>query len=155
MPLTATAIELVKVPEAEWPPGWRRGPGGRPYEDAAARMADTMNLHAVAKSRGWAVFALADGKSDNVPYPDYGDALKSTRWDRDRYVYLQIPMGGVSDPAEMQGVLDYARTLHDMGARMPDPRDFHAGDRHFPYHQPPVLRGDWAQQIRNLTRKCN
>lgn len=148
-------MELLKAPEAEWPPGWRRGPGGRPYSDAAARMADAMNLHAVAKSRGWAVFALADGKSDNVPYPDYGDALKSTRWDRDRYCYLQIPMGGISDPAEMQGVLDYARTLHDMGARMPDPRDFGAGDSSFPYHAPPVLRGDWAQQIRNLTRGSN
>jgi hypothetical protein len=118
-------------------------------------MADTMNLHAIVKTRGWAVFALADGKSDNVPYEDYGDALKSTRWDRDRFVYLQIPMGGVSDPAEMQGYLDYARTLHDMGGRPPDPRDFHAGNRDFPVHAPPVLRRDWAQQIRNLTRGSN
>lgn len=133
--------------------GWRRKPGGRPYSDAAARMADTMNLHAVAKSRGWAVFALADGRSDNVPYDDISDAYRAMKWDRDRYAYLQIPAGGVNDPAEMQGVLDYARTLHDMGARMPDPRDVRASDRDFPYHQPPVLRGDWARQIRELVRK--
>lgn len=146
MPLT-TATEL--------PPGYRMGPGGRPYSDAAARMADTMNLHSVAKSRGWAVFALADGRSDNTAYEDYGAALRSTGWDRDRYLYLQIPMGGVNDPAEMQACLDYARTLHDMGARLPDPRDFHAGDRDFPYHAPPVMRVDWARQIRNLTRGSN
>jgi len=151
--LQATAIELLKVPETEWPPGWRRKPGSRPYSDAAARMADTMNLHAVAKSRGWAVFALADGRSDNIPYEDISDAYRAMKWDRDRFVYLQIPMGGVNDPAEMQGVLDYARTLHDMGARMPDPRDVEASDRDFPYHQPPVLRGDWARQIRELVRK--
>ena len=138
----------------ELPPGYRMGPGGRPYSDAAARMTDVMNLHAIARSRGWAVFALADGRSpDMTPYEDIGDAYRAMKWDRDRYLYLQIQAGGVPDPAEMQAVLDYARTLHDMGARMPDPRDFNATDRDFPYHQPPVLRGDWAQQIRNLTKK--
>jgi hypothetical protein len=153
--LQDTAVKLKATPEAEWPPGWRRGPGGRPYSDAAARMADAMNLHAVARSRGWAVFALADGKSDNTAYETRDDALRAKRGDRDRCLYLQIPMGGVSDPAEMQGCLDYARILHDMGARMPDPRDFHAGDREFPYHVPPVMRSDWARQIRNLTRGSN
>ncbi len=148
-----TAVKLKDTPEAEWPAGWRRLPGGRPFSDAAARMSDTMNLHAVAKSKGWAVFALADGKGDNTPYETYEDALRSARWNRDRYLYLQIPAGGVNDPAEMQGCLDYARTLHDMGARLPDPRDFHAPDRDFPYHQPPVLRGDWMRQIRELARK--
>jgi hypothetical protein len=139
----------------DWPPGWRRLPGGRPYSDDAARMSDTMNLHAVAKSKGWAVFALADGRSDNVPYETYDDALRSTKWNRDRYLYLQIPAGGVSDPAEMQGCLDYARTLQDMGARLPDPRDMHAGDRDFPYHQPPLMRADWGRQIRELLRRGN
>lgn len=148
-----TAVKLKDTPQAEWPPGWRRGPGGRPYSDAAARMADVMNLHAVAKSRGWAVFALADGRSDNTAYETYDAALRSARWDRDRFLYLEIPRGGVQDPAEMQGCLDYARILHDMGARMPDPRDFHAPDRGFPYHQPPVMRADWARQIRELARK--
>jgi hypothetical protein len=150
-----TAIALMKVPQDDWPPGWRRGPGGRPYSDDAARMADVMNLHAVARSRGWAVFALADGRSDNTAYETYGDALRAKRWDRDRYLYLQIPMGGVPDPAEMQGCLDYARVLHEMGARLPDPRDFHAADRDFPYHAPPLDRADWARQIANLTRRSN
>jgi len=127
--------------------------GRRPYTDDARRMADAMNLHAVAGARGWAVFALADGRSDNVAYESYDDALRSKRHDRDRYLYLQIPRGGVQDPAEMQGCLDYGRALQKMGARLPDPRDFNAGDRDFPYHQPPVLRGDWAAQIRHLARK--
>lgn len=151
--MTVTAVQLKDTPESEWPAGWRRGPGGRPYSDDAARMADTMNLHAIVKARGWAVFALADGRSDATPYETYGDALLAKRWDRDRYIYLQIPMGGVNDPAEMQGCLDYARILHDMGARMPDPRDFNAGDREFPYHQPPAMRSDWSRQIRALTAK--
>lgn len=121
--------------------------------EASRRMADTMNLHAVARSRGWAVFALADGRSDNVPYDDIGDAYRAKRWDRDNYLYLQIPAGGVNDPREMAACLHYARTLHDMGYRLPDPRDFNAPDRNFPVHTPPVLKQDWARQIRNLTKK--
>jgi hypothetical protein len=128
-------------------------PSGRPYSDAARRMADTMNLHAVAKSRGWAVFALADGTSDLVVYESRDDAYLAKRWDRDRYLYLQIPAGGVNDPAEMQGCLDYARALHTAGARLPDPRDFNAGDRDFPYHEPPVMKSDWSRQITALAAK--
>lgn len=127
----------------------------RRYTDAARRMADTMNLHAIVKSRGWAVFALADGRSDSTAYETRDDAVRSTRWDRDNYLYLEIPAGGVNDPAEMQGCLDYARGLHKMGYRLPDPRDFHAPDREFPVHQPPLMRSDWASQIRELTRKAN
>lgn len=151
--MQVTAPELMKTPESEWPPGWRRLPGGRPFSDAAQRMADTMNLHALAKAKGWAVFTLADGRSDSTAYETYAEALRSARWDRDRYLYLQIPAGGVSDPAEMQGCLDYARVIHDLGGRLPDPRDFNAGDRDFPIHQPPVMRRDWSRQIRNLLRK--
>jgi hypothetical protein len=115
-------------------------------------MADTMNLHAVAKSKGWAVFALADGHSDNVPYEDISDAYRAMKWDRDNYLYLQIPAGG-ADPAEMQACLDYARMLHDAGCRLPDPRDFNNSARDFPFHHPPVLRQDWARQISNLIKR--
>lgn len=126
---------------------------GRPYTDAARRMADALNLHAVAKSRGWARFALADGRSDGIPYETRDDAVRSTRWDRDNYLYLQIPAGGVGDPAEMQGCLDYARALNKAGYRLPDPRDLQAPDHGFPYHVPPVLRGDWRRQIDYLAKK--
>jgi hypothetical protein len=125
----------------------------RPYTDDARRMADTMNLHAVVKAKGWAVFALADGTSDNTAYETIGEAYMAKRWDRDNFLYLQIPAGGVNDPAEMQGCLDYARALHKAGYRLPDPRDFNAPDRDFPVHQPPALRTDWASQIRLLARK--
>jgi hypothetical protein len=127
--------------------------GQRPYTDDARRMADAMNLHAVAKTRGWAVFALADGRSDNTAYETLDDAHRSKRWDRDNFLYLQIPAGGVNDPAEMQACLDYARALHKAGYRLPDPRDFHAPDRNFPVHQPPVMRVDWGRQIRELARR--
>lgn len=126
---------------------------GRPYTDAARRMTDVMNLHAVCKSKGWAVFALADGKSDNVAYETREDAVRAKRWDRDNFLYLQIPAGGVHDPAEMQGCLDYARALHGAGYRLPDPREFNSADRDFPVHQPPVMRTDWARQIRHLAKR--
>ena len=58
----------------------------------------------------------------------------------------------MNDPAEMQACLDYARALHKAGYRLPDPRDFHAPDRGFPVHQPPVMRVDWARQIRELAK---
>lgn len=128
--------------------------GKRPYTDDARRMADTMNMHALAGSKGqWAVFALADGKSDQTAYPVLDDAHRSTRWRRDDYLYLEIPASGCPDPAEMQGCLDYARALHKAGYRLPDPRDFHAPDRNFPVHQPPVMRRDWARQIRELAKR--
>lgn len=128
-------------------------PSGRPYTDAARRMTDAMNLHAVCRSRGIAVFALADGSTDNVAYETRDEAVRAKRWDRDNFLYLEIPAGGVSDPAEMQGCLDYARTLHAHGCRLPDPGEFRNGARDFPFHAPPVMRSDWATQIRNLTRK--
>lgn len=128
-------------------------PTGRPYTDDARRMADVMNLHATLKSRGIAVFALADGRSDNIPYETLDDAYLAKRWDRDNFLYLEIPAGGVNDPAEMQACLSYARALHKAGYRLPDPRDFHAPDRQFPVHQPPVMRGDWARQIRELAKR--
>jgi hypothetical protein len=127
--------------------------GTRPYTDDARRMADCMNLHAVAKAKGWAVFALADGRSDNIPYEDLDAAHRSQKWDRDNFLYLQIPAGGVNDPAEMQACLDYGRALHKAGYRLPDPRDFNSPDRAFPVHQPPVMKSDWARQIRELARK--
>jgi hypothetical protein len=128
--------------------------GRRPYTDDARRMADVMNMHAVAKSRGWAIFALADGRSpDNTAYEGLEDAYRAMKYNRDNYLYLQIPAGGVNDPAEMQGCLDYARGLSKMGYRLPDPRDFHAPDRGFPVHEPPVMRRDWARQIRELAKR--
>jgi hypothetical protein len=126
---------------------------GRSYTDDARRMADVMNLHAVCKSRGWAVFALANGTSDNVAYETREEAVMAKRWDRDNFLYLQIPAGGVNDPAEMQACLDYARALHKAGYRLPDPRELNSADREFPVHQPPVMRTDWARQIRNLAKK--
>lgn len=148
------SVELQKIPQDDWPPGWHCAPGGKPYEDAAARMADAMSLHAVARSKGWAVFALADGRSDNTPYETLDDAYRSTKHDRDRYAYLEISPNHC-DPVIMQAFLDYARMLHDAGGRMPDPRDFRAGDYNFPYHAPPLMRVDWSRQIRDLLRKAN
>ena len=126
----------------------------KPISDDARRIADAMNLHAVARSKGWVVFALADGRSpdNNTPYENISDAYRAMKWDRDRYIYLEIQAGGVIDSV-IQGYLDYARMLHDAGARMPDPRDWDATDRDFPYHTPPLMRSDWSRQINELVNK--
>ena len=77
---------------------------GRTYTDDARRMADMMNLHAIVKSKGWAVFALADGRSDGIPYDDISDAYRAKKWDRDNFLYLQIPAGGVHRPGRNAGM---------------------------------------------------
>jgi hypothetical protein len=126
----------------------------KPISDAARRIADSMNLHAVAKSKGYAVFSLQDGRSpdNNTPYENLGDAYRIMKWDRDNYIYLEIQSGGVVDEI-IQAYLDYARMLRDNGGRMPDPRDFNAPDKDFPYHTPPLLQADWQKQISELVKR--
>lgn len=89
--------------------------------DAARRIADEMNLHAVAKSDGWAVFRLSDGRPfDHNPYPFRVAAVKATGWDRDRFLYLEIQPDGMQ-LQHAQACLDFARMLHDAGFRIPSP----------------------------------
>lgn len=91
------------------------------YGDDARRIADEMNMHAVAKSEGWAVFRLSDGSPfDHVPYARRTDAVKATGWDRDRFLYLEIQPDGMSGK-EADAVLRYARMVHDAGFRIPSP----------------------------------
>lgn len=91
------------------------------WPDDVLRVKDTMDLHAVAKAKGWAVFALADGTPlDNTPYPTWNDAVKAAKWDRDNYMYLEIQPDGMPY-REANAVLTYARIVHKMGHRIPDP----------------------------------
>jgi hypothetical protein len=123
--------------------------------DDAKRMSYGMNMLAILGERGkWASFALADGRGDNTPYDTREDAVRHRRHDRDNYVYLLIPADGMS-PQDAQRFLDYARMLHDNGYRLPDPRDFHAGDANFPVHDRPLLKADAYAQIRELTGRRN
>ena len=126
----------------------------RPYTDDARRMADTMNLHAVMKSKGWAVFALADGRSpDLTPYPDIGEAYRAMKWDRDN---LPVPsdssLAGFTIQRKCRHAWITPVNCTTTGYRLPDPRDFNAPDRDFPVHQPPVMKRDWARQINAFTR---
>jgi hypothetical protein len=115
------------------------------YSDAAKRMSDAMNLHAVAKSQGWASFALADGSTDLTPYSSWSEAVRFKNWDRDNYLYLEIPPDGM--PAhEAECVLKYARALHNAGYRIPGP-DFN--------HDPSVPMFSWDKKstINTLVKK--
>lgn len=88
--------------------------------NCSRRVADAMNLHAVAKSAGWAAFKLSDGTSDNVPYARRVDAVRAMKWDRDNYAYLEIAPDGMTDK-EAYHVFKYARFLYLKGWRLPDP----------------------------------
>lgn len=113
------------------------------YSDAARRIADEMNLHAVAKSEGWAVFHLSDGRPfDHTPYRRRVEAVKATGWDRDRFLYLEIQPDGMP-LKEADAVLRFARMLHDSGFRIPSPE--------FEFDPTmPLLRRDRLATIRHL-----
>lgn len=91
------------------------------WPDDVKRVCDAMNLHAVAGSFGWVAFAMADGKPlDNTAYETWNDAVHAARWDRDNYMFLEIQPDGMM-PREAKACLDYARTLHNAGFRIPSP----------------------------------
>lgn len=113
------------------------------YSDAAKRISAEMQMHAVAKSEGWAVFRLSDGMPfDHVPYSRRVEAVKATGWDRDRFLYLEIQPDGMG-LKEAEAVLKYARMIHDAGFRIPAP-DFE--------YDPtmPLLRHDRIRTIKHL-----
>jgi hypothetical protein len=93
------------------------------YSDAALRISDRMNLHAVAGNAGrWASFRLSDGH-EVIPHTAYGSRIEAVRfagWDRDTTIYLEIKADGM--PAkDAEEFLSYARFLHDQGWRLPSP----------------------------------
>jgi hypothetical protein len=96
------------------------------FRDAVKRIKYAMDIHAVAGSYGWAAFKLEDGSTDNVAYESWKAAVKSTKWDRDNYMYLEIQPDGMHSELEAAAVFDYARTLHKGGYRIPSP-DWEAG----------------------------
>lgn len=113
------------------------------FSDDARRIADEMTMHAVAKSQGWAVFSLSDGRPlDHCPYPTRTLAVRAAKWDRDNYLYLEIQPDGMQ-PKEAEAVLSYARALHNAGFRLPDPEfDYDASM--------PTFSWDRSKQIRHL-----
>lgn len=114
---------------------------GTKYSDASRRIADEMTLHAVARSQGWAVFHLSDGRPfDHTPYPRRVEAVKATGWDRDNYLYLEIAPDGM-EPRAAEAVLSYARMLHNAGWRLPAPDfDFDASMPAFEWDQKKTIR---------------
>lgn len=96
------------------------------WPDDVRRVRDEMTMHAVAKSRGWAVFSMADGTPlTHDAYDTWNDAVKAARWNRDNYMFLEIQPDGMTY-REAEAVLKYARTMSKMGFRIPSP-DWDAG----------------------------
>lgn len=115
------------------------------WPDDVKRVKDAMDMHAVAGARGWVALALADGRPlDNAAYDSWNDAVKAAKWDRDRYIFLEIQPDGMSY-REAKAVLDYARTLWDAGFRIPSP-DWEHGQA----MSMPTQPADRARMVRQL-----
>lgn len=99
---------LTRLPNGEWP-------------DEVKRVCDEMNMHAELRQRGWVAFALQDGSPlDHAAYPTWNDAVKAAKWDRDRFMFLEIQPDGMTHQ-EACAVLDFARKLYAGGYRIPNP----------------------------------
>jgi len=104
-----------------------KSPEDQALEDAARRVKAEADMHALAGARGWFVVALADGRPlDHTAYETWGDAVRAARWDRDRYLFLEIQPGGMPEAREAEAVLKWGRFCHDQGYRIPSP-DWDAG----------------------------
>lgn len=92
------------------------------YPDDVRRVKDEMDMHAVLGQKNqWVAFHLSDGSPlDHAAYPTWNDAVKAAKWDRDNFMYLEVQPDGMPY-REANAVLTYARTLHTMGYRIPDP----------------------------------
>lgn len=115
--------------------------------DAAKRISEAMTLHTLAGSAGkWASFRMSDGREVQkaTAYDSHYDAMRHAKWDRDTTVYLEITPDGIPGH-EAQGLLDYARKLHDAGFRIPSPDFSYDPTR-------PILRSDQLKTIRHLSR---
>lgn len=104
------------------------------WPDDVRRVKDEADMHAVAGSRGWFAVAMADGKPlDHTAYESWNDAVRAARWDRDRYIFLEIQPDGMTY-REAEAVLKYARGMYDMGFRIPSPDWEHGQAMSMPYH---------------------
>lgn len=118
------------------------------WPDDVKRIKDTMDMHAVAGSRGWAAFSMADGTPlDNTVYDTWNDAVRAAKWDRDNYLFIQVQPDGTSY-REAKAVLDYARTLSKAGYRIPSP-DWEAGPM---ASSMPYQKHDRKRMIRQLIK---
>lgn len=104
------------------------------YPDEVRRIKDEMDMHAVARSRGWVAIAMQDGTPlDHTAYETWNDAVRAAKWDRDRYMFLEIQPDGMSY-REAEAVLAYARGMYDMGFRIPSPDWEHGQAMSMPVH---------------------
>jgi hypothetical protein len=93
------------------------------HSDTAKRIADTYNLHRVAKGYDaigcWIVCALQDGSSDQTLYDSKQDAIKHQHNNENYYVFIQIvPASMTICDAEI--MLKVARQMYSKGWRLSD-----------------------------------
>jgi hypothetical protein len=96
------------------------------FADASKRIAEAMTLAYLAGDAGqWMAFRLADGTSPDghTTYDRWVECVRFQRWDRDRFVYLQVEPPGM-EPREAGAFFKYARFLSSQGWRLPPPDEF-------------------------------
>lgn len=120
----------------------------RAYGSDVKNVKHALDTHAVAKSRGWVAFRLADGTSpdNNTVYDSWSEAVRFQRWDRDNFAYVELQPDGCPSYREAEAILTYARTLHDMGYRIPSP-DWEAGEMAASMPLRPSDRARMARQL--------
>jgi hypothetical protein len=95
---------------------------GENVSDAAKRIKDEADMHALAGAHGYFVVALADGRPlDHTAYETWADAVRAAKHDRDRHLFLEIQPDGMPSAREAEAVLQWARFCHDQGWRIPSP----------------------------------
>jgi hypothetical protein len=79
------------------------------HSDEARRLADTYNLHVIAGSTfGVIAVALADGRSDNVVYPDRAAAVAHQHHNEGWYCFIKIEALSMS-VCEAESVMRFQR----------------------------------------------
>jgi hypothetical protein len=111
------------------------------YSDAAKRLSDLMNLHAVFGSTGkWVAIRLSDGGSDGVTYDTRDDAV-SHQFHESLCAYAKVLPGGMQ-LREAEEFLSAFRAVYDAGMRVHGPED----------HVPalPIRKESVASMLRSL-----
>jgi len=97
------------------------------FSDAAKRLSDTVNMHAIAGSWGkWIAVRLSDGGTDGVLYDSRADAIRHQLHEK-LCAYVLVPIDGMTLRAA-ESYMRFVRQAYDAGFRLADP----GGPDHIP-----------------------
>lgn len=93
------------------------------HSDTAKKIADTYNMHRMAKGYDaigcWIACALQDGSSDNTLYDSKQDAIRHQHHNENYYTFIQIVPASMN-VCDAEVMLKVARQLYSKGWRLTD-----------------------------------